>query len=646
MDEAAQAVMPMATAMETAMETAMGMATTMQQSSGARAHGSPSASSVQEQQHHSSQPHMLCQQPHVQCQQQYKQSQQRTSSHQLCTPAAMDMAESMVTMMMSMPQSYFESAQETLSPQQCTPARDMAERIIPMMIMQSSAAVDAEENSCRRFDEELLESAITDAEIGDPILVKSQAEMEDEATDAAREEATDEFMAGLITDSSPAAMPAPPLCSPGHVSSCLPTSQESLSASQQSPVQGSKAIGSSPLMDSPMQELYPFEAAPLGKLTQRTPQQMHQQIPQQEAVFCGVNVVRSLQAEVDPMPPVCAAPAGIRHSFSDRDAAAAANDDALLSTFAGSRSADTAFPGVVYPWYPEPCYADVASSGGSDSDWLAAADNAIASFLIEAALLKISTALLQPESTLHFAPMPPSSLPVNQEEGSLKPSVTVNQEQGSMEPSLQSRLQGKPMPVSFPAPTATAHPALQSATPSLLPPPPPGTESAYPLNFCFPSATAQPALQSVTSSLLPPLPSSTVSAGPVHVSLPAAASEPAPPSTVHNPSHSLIPPLAPSTVLSTDLMQFSVPAATAQPALPSTVCNPTPSLLPPLPPSSVHPCVPLAATFATAAPGRPLAAAMEPWSNEAVSLRDRLKPDELFEAWCSGSFSRVLHGYC
>ncbi|GJP59912.1 hypothetical protein CLOP_g15753, partial [Closterium sp. NIES-67] len=66
----------------------------------------------------------------------------------------------------------------------------------------------------------------------------------------------------------------------------------------------------------------------------------------------------------------------------------------------------------------------------------------------------------------------------------------------------------------------------------------------------------------------------------------------------------------------------------------------------PSPPAAAAPAVPpppapAAATSATTGsllPGPSVSAAVTP-------AEMRLKPDELFEAWCNGSYSRVLHNF-
>ncbi|CAI5533000.1 unnamed protein product [Closterium sp. Naga37s-1] len=305
-------------------------------------------------------------------------------------------------------------------------------------------------------------------------------------------------------------------------------------------------------------------------------------------------------------------------------------------------------------------------------------------------------------------PLPPAAVPSDMVEPGSMPSTVSMSAPSLLSSQLThpnpSNFRANPLQVA--TPTATAQEPMLSTVsmpaPSLLSSqlthPNPSNFHAKPLQVATPTATAQAPMPSTVSMSTPSLLSSQLThpdhsnyhANPLQVATPTATAQAPMTSTVSMSAPSLLSSQLthpnPSNFHANPL-QVATPTATAQAPMPSTVSMSTPSLLSPVPsyaaatppsidPFATSPSVAAAPPAVTPAPASAVAVYSlgcipfpqprgreavsreavavdflgciflpEPRGSEAVSMEGCLKPDELFEAWCNGSFTRVLHGF-
>ncbi|CAI7821139.1 unnamed protein product, partial [Closterium sp. NIES-54] len=378
-------------------------------------------------------------------------------------------------------QTLFEGVVGELFEPGCEAAQNSCEETAEELLLESGS--ERHQNVYRKVAEERFYFATPDFQPGAavPATNRGIVEEEEEALDLETDEAAEETMLGITSPAVAAAV----------------------------------IIASAPV--SPILGFNPIETFLLGE----TPQQ--QQVIQQERVF---NACSSMQGEADCAPDqdaacangvsACANSGGQPGIDNYQCSCVGWDGTAFLSSLAdllppvaapGAGAAQEPLPpgGSVPPDVVNPGCAIVALADGSD--WLAAADNAIASFLIEAELIRINKVLLQAESAPYSNPL--SSSPNS--------SLTAIQDRGSERLSSQSTLSTHPNHSDF---HASPMQVTTPTTTELLP--------AMPSTVCM-----------STPSLLSPLPSY-AAATPLFVDRPfsspaAAAAAPPPPATAAAP---------------------------------------------------------------------------------------------------------------
>ncbi|GJP84347.1 hypothetical protein CLOP_g14409 [Closterium sp. NIES-67] len=609
--------------------------------------------------------------------------------------------------------------QHTPNHQQWDTETIMAESSPLMRGMQNSTAAAKAECSCKRASGEPFASATLDLQIESATTVMSQANMEDEAAEAA----SDEMMVGIT---SPAAMSSHSLCAPKcvhiptsriirsapkeslqtpqmHLSGsehCLPVfpSQPLLQATSESstskpfaahllpphrtvsltlppirpptldlpptrpptppttpttlppplslphgkvdngtsilvaaPAQELKGVETTCLVDSPMQDLEEIEAF-LGALPDQTnlqmPQQVHQQVHQQENSAEGINAYCSLPVVANQRPLVYhAAQGAVSADTSHRHQHVPAGDAAAnapppsadmapplyadAARFPTSPFAHAPSPTAPFPSAPCPTVPSAASSLSAGAILLAFAD------LLSAAA--VSPDLPGPRCAAMAAVAPtvssdwPAAIDAAASTAAIDGAIASLLIQAELIRINNARLLLAPIP-----PTSAT--AVQVA---------PAPSPRHPKLTARPSAPLSVALFAPLSiPLSTPL---TTPSGPF--SAPLSASQP----TSQSRTPVLrIPPLS--------LPPAAPPSAAAPPAAAAHQPSPPPPTPPP-------PAAAAAAAAAAATPATISSLFLGPSSSAAVAAADgraadaaaeaRLKPDELFEAWCNGPFARM-----
>ncbi|GJP70847.1 hypothetical protein CLOP_g1740 [Closterium sp. NIES-67] len=563
--------------------------------------------------------------------------------------------------------------QHTRNHQQWDTEAIMAEGSPLMRGMQNSTAAAKAEGSCTRASGEPFASATLDLQIESATTVMSQANMEDEAAEAA----SDEMMVGIT---SPAAMSSHSLCAPKcvhiptsriissapkeslqtpqmHLSGsehCLPVfpSQPLLQATSESsasklfaahllppphrtvsltlppirpptldlpptrpptppttpttlppplslphgkvdngtsflvaaPAQELKGVETTYLVDSPIQDLEEIESFFSGALPEQTnlqmPQQVHQQVHQQENSAEGINAYCSLPVVANQKPLVYhAAQGAVSADTSHRHQHVPAGD-----------AAANAPPPPSVDMAP-PLYADAARF---------------------------------PTSPFAYAPSPTAPFP--SAPCPTAPSAASSLSAGAILLAFADLLSAAAVSPGLPGPRCAAMaPSVSSDWPAAID----AAASTAAIDGAIASLLIQAELIRINNArlLLAPIPPT-----------PATAIQP----TSRSRTPVLrIPPLS--------LPPAAPPSAAAPPAAAAHQPSPPP---PPTPPR------PAAAAAAAATPATISSLFLGPSSSAAVAAADgrapddraavaaaevRLKPDELFEAWCNGPFTRVLH---